>query len=988
MEKSKFKYNRNQNQQDQQSFFTNTYYFPTQSNAKTLNIHKTQYDTKNLNTYDILNTDPGIRNFGNDDNFKKELIYSQTKFNINKLKELNKKEQLKKHKQHFKLFKKDHLENKTETNFYSQGISRNNNEFVGVGALDMKNIDNFNNINFQKYQNIKNVKNSTVSPISSPLMIKNKNFNLTFKENSNSKIFNKTFQEGFFKNDKNITEDQSQKTYNLINLNKNSTGEKFYTSRTNFNKTNYTSQTSRSNGTNFSNQIQKPPKLSEDDKNDIISIYHFTKHGAADSKHQNRVVLSRDEKKEIMNKFEIKPVRTEKEEEILEIFLETNHSEKTEWLRTWNKFNRTEYTANPYFFKDPYKSLKKLKQNGQIFEKLMNEQIGKQIEVYSKEYIDEMNEKALINKMPKIRELKKSRTNLSNLIKTLPENLQTNKNQVINLLSNEKGDGMTNLVNLQSLQGVSTGHNLEKFTGVVNQENSLQQNILATKKISREQLLEKVDLYANYESFSTKNKPNARNQFSVTLIENTLYLFGGINSERLSDMWICNLKDFKWRCISLDEDDAPVPRAGHSAILYKKDIYIYGGNTPREYFKPREEILIFNTSMNKFYSEKPNNKNDIYWRRNHIAVRVGTSMFVHGGIDENNKFLSDFIVYDLIRSYWIKLECKGEKPPAIAYHSADLVCEWDPSTNVNFNIYKAPENKGIVKKIRIEGIYIFGGVDEQNNFSNELRILKTGKRPCEWINPKLSGKPPIGRINASLNFYQQLKILIIHGGRNDKDYRAVLNDIVILDLINFTWIRPDINPSLLDRTEHCSFISKDTLIILGGNNGKHFNNFEFCTISLDLASNYELNRLGINKINSRNKEIEKKDSQKFNKSILQNITNHKTSQFNNLQILPSDTINNASKSKTENFIAGSILKIGLGNKNPLKFNIKSVTQNDKITNDEKELNKSIRSNNSNNNSQSKITESREETQNSQRFSKRESALGSAGRKPILKISNN
>lgn len=984
MEKSRLKFDRNKDRQDL-SFFTSTNnYFPTQSNTKTINMQNTQYDSKNLYTYEVVNTDPGIRKFGDDENLKRDLINIQTKHNINKLKELNKKEQLKKHKQHFKLFKKDNnSENNTETNFFPKGVSRNNVEFSGVGSLDMKNLDNFKSTNSGKYENIRKIQNSTVSPVSSPLEIKNKNFNMTFKEGSvtsaNTKFFNKTFQERFLtlKPEKKISEGQNLKTLNIFNINKNSTGENFYTSRSNFNKTNYTNQTGYST---FSSQ--KPAKLTEEDKDEIISIYHFTKHGVADSKHQNKNVLSRDEKKEIMNKFEIKPLKSEKEEEILETYLETNHSEKTEWQRTWNKFNRTEYSANPYFFKDPYKSLKKLKQNGQIFEKLFNEQVGQQVEVYSKEYLEKMREKALINKMPKVRQLKKSRTNIGSLINTLPDN---NANQAINIISNEKGERLSNLDSLQGLQGSSTVNNMEKLAKAVNQENinTMQQNIQVSKKISREQLLEKVELYVNYESFSTKNKPNARNQFSITLIDNSLYLFGGINSERLSDMWICNLKDFKWKSISLDEDDSPVPRAGHSAIAFKKDIYIYGGSTPREYFKPREEILIFSPSMNKFYSEKPNNKNDIYWRRNHVAVRVGTSMFVHGGIDENEKTLSDFIVYDLVRSYWMKLECKGEKSPAIAYHSAELVCEWDRESNLNFNIYKTPENKGIPKKIRIEGIYMFGGVDEQGIFSNELRILKIGKRPCEWVNPKVTGKPPIGRINASMNFYQHLKILIIHGGRNDKDYRAVLNDIFIFDLINFSWIRAETNPSPLERTEHCSFITKDTLIIFGGNNGKHFNNFEFCVVSLDLVTCYEINRLGLNK-RSSSKLIytERKESPKFNKSLLQ--PSNRFSQLNNAQILAGERLNTVPKNNNENFIAGSILKIALGNKNQFNLNLKPATENENLTNEEKEQNKSVRSNNSNNISQSKVTESREETQNSQRFSKRENTLISAGIKSNLK----
>lgn len=48
--------------------------------------------------------------------------------------------------------------------------------------------------------------------------------------------------------------------------------------------------------------------------------------------------------------------------------------------------------------------------------------------------------------------------------------------------------------------------------------------------------------------------------------------------------------------MSLNEDEAPNPRYGHTACVFKKEIFIYGGYTPSDYFKPREEILIYNIS--------------------------------------------------------------------------------------------------------------------------------------------------------------------------------------------------------------------------------------------------------------------------------------------------------------------------------------------------------------------------------------------------------
>jgi hypothetical protein len=55
-----------------------------------------------------------------------------------------------------------------------------------------------------------------------------------------------------------------------------------------------------------------------------------------------------------------------------------------------------------------------------------------------------------------------------------------------------------------------------------------------------------------------------------------------------------SLDNFNWKKIELTEDEAPCPRYGHTSVLYKKEIFIFGGLTPKEYFKPKEDILIFN----------------------------------------------------------------------------------------------------------------------------------------------------------------------------------------------------------------------------------------------------------------------------------------------------------------------------------------------------------------------------------------------------------
>ena len=62
------------------------------------------------------------------------------------------------------------------------------------------------------------------------------------------------------------------------------------------------------------------------------------------------------------------------------------------------------------------------------------------------------------------------------------------------------------------------------------------------------------------------------------------------------------------------------------------------------------------------------------------------------------------------------------------------------NTLSSYTFYSLPddiseENKS---KIRYEGIYIFGGVNEKKIYCNDLYVIKIGKKPCINIKPKIT----------------------------------------------------------------------------------------------------------------------------------------------------------------------------------------------------------------------------------------------------------
>lgn len=210
-------------------------------------------------------------------------------------------------------------------------------------------------------------------------------------------------------------------------------------------------------------------------------------------------------------------------------------------------------------------------------------------------------------------------------------------------------------------------------------------------------------------------------------------------------------------------------------------------------------------------------------------------MYVFGGITEKNTFMNDSMIFDLNNFRWTRLQTKGDRPTPRAFMNACLVVIPERLIIDSLCVYKLPEIslKNDAKKIKYEGVYIFGGVTEDNICSNEIYCLKIGKKPVTWIKLETKGYIP-PRYGCSMNLHNNW--LIIHGGKNDKSENFYFSDTYLFDIMTFTWFEITISGSKpLSRHFHSAVVHGSNLIIFGGMDDVYFHSSQLYVINLNFS---------------------------------------------------------------------------------------------------------------------------------------------------------
>ena len=408
-------------------------------------------------------------------------------------------------------------------------------------------------------------------------------------------------------------------------------------------------------------------------------------------------------------------------------------------------------------------------------------------------------------------------------------------NGLIEYQYEEDEDNDYNLLNLNKNKKVN--FNIDKKSDNNNEnKNSLEK--LLKKKFERHYLA------LNISKLSIAFKPSSRIDFSISKLGNKVYLYGGVSSKIFNEFWIFNIEKNKWNQIEITQKDDPTARKGHTSIIIKDMLFIYGGEIPKE--RPYEDLIIYNITTNKFFYPKIPIKKKINQRIGHICVGTNQTFLIQGGMDARTHFIENTaFFYNIVGNYWQKLDCIGQPLPFRIYHCAAMVNYYAKSSSGSYGFYFPPDDyqEGSVRKIRHEGIYIFGGINDKKNYTNDLFIIKIGHKPCINIKPKIAGSPPEPRIKGKMLFLDNYYFIIIHGGvKINQDF---CDDIVILNLENYNWIKPIIpdengeGKNLMARIEHQIFFHDDKLYILGGLGEESILSMNFEIVEFEVTGFYD-----------------------------------------------------------------------------------------------------------------------------------------------------
>ena len=158
--------------------------------------------------------------------------------------------------------------------------------------------------------------------------------------------------------------------------------------------------------------------------------------------------------------------------------------------------------------------------------------------------------------------------------------------------------------------------------------------------------------------------PIERSSHGMSVISDTLYIFGGENTARIpidSSMYVIKLSQDEgekclptWRKIE-PSSNSPVPRIAHSQAVIGDRIYIFGGRqgiTMEE--SPLNDLHYFDVKTETWTEVQPKKGAVPSPRSFHQMVSIKSSLFVFGGCGNDGR-MSDLYEFNTLDGTWTVL---------------------------------------------------------------------------------------------------------------------------------------------------------------------------------------------------------------------------------------------------------------------------------------------------------------------------------------------
>ncbi|PCJ18952.1 MAG: hypothetical protein COB02_09470 [Candidatus Cloacimonadota bacterium] len=307
------------------------------------------------------------------------------------------------------------------------------------------------------------------------------------------------------------------------------------------------------------------------------------------------------------------------------------------------------------------------------------------------------------------------------------------------------------------------------------------------------------------------------NYAKSTKLNNDIYLSGGVNSIYLSQFILIDSDSYK---LSI-KASMPIALSNHSMANNNKDVYLFGGENQSGLSNKSYKYEIDSDSFKSLKQLK-------VARKNHTSTFYNSNIYLYGG-ETSSSISSGIEIYNIKQDSWVK---RSSKIKSRTNHSANLyngriyfiggkvsvgvslvptssmliyfisANKWVEAPSLDFSIY----NHSSV--INDNKIYVYGGLDKNNQTNNLLRIYDLEKNIwSNSLNLAFNGR------HKHTSFIDNSKIISV-GGISSQTNNKLL-EIIQLDFVGGSY-RGEIKNTVSKRYGHNIVAYEDSIYVFGG----------------------------------------------------------------------------------------------------------------------------------------------------------------------------